>query len=137
MSTPSYKAQQLIALYTDGKPFDEVLRDVAQVDPRTLPDPPDLPGTLSWTEESRQKRLHFLREERQTGLDYLSGIAPMPDAPHFKGNIENYIGLTQVPTGLAGPLHIRGTRANGDFYVPLATSEGALVASYNRGAKAT
>ena len=49
------------------------------------------------------------------------------------GNIENFIGVAQVPIGLAGPLRIQGEHAQGDFYVPLATSEGTLVASYNRG----
>jgi hydroxymethylglutaryl-CoA reductase (NADPH) len=38
-----------------------------------------------------------------------------------------------VPIGLAGPIRINGEHAQGDFYVPLATSEGTLVASYNRG----
>ena len=137
MSTPSYKAQQLIQLYTDGKPFDEVLRDIAPKDPATLPEPPDLPGTLSWAEEARKKRIDFLTSKSGTQLNFLSGKTAMPDAPHYKGNIENFIGLTQVTTGLVGPLNICGTRANGDFYVPLATSEGALVASYSRGARAT
>ncbi len=43
------------------------------------------------------------------------------------------MGVAQVPIGLAGPLHIRGEHAQGDFYIPLATTEGTLVASYNRG----
>ncbi len=41
--------------------------------------------------------------------------------------------MAQVPIGLAGPLRIDGEHAQGDFYVPLATTEGTLVASYNRG----
>jgi hydroxymethylglutaryl-CoA reductase (NADPH) len=45
--------------------------------------------------------------------------------------------MTQVPTGVIGPLRVIGTAAEGDYFVPLATSEGALVASYHRGAKAT
>ena len=49
------------------------------------------------------------------------------------GNVENFIGVAQVPIGLAGPLRINGEHARGDFYIPLATSEGTLVASYNRG----
>ncbi len=50
-----------------------------------------------------------------------------------KRNIENMIGAVSVPLGVAGPLLIRGEYADGDFYVPLATTEGALVASVHRG----
>jgi hydroxymethylglutaryl-CoA reductase (NADPH) len=51
-------------------------------------------------------------------------------------NIENFIGTVKVPVGLAGPLRVQGLFARGDYYVPLATSEAALVASYTRGAQA-
>jgi hydroxymethylglutaryl-CoA reductase (NADPH) len=50
-------------------------------------------------------------------------------------NIENTIGAAQVPVGIAGPLRVIGDYANGTYYIPLATTEGALVASVNRGAK--
>jgi hydroxymethylglutaryl-CoA reductase (NADPH) len=50
-----------------------------------------------------------------------------------KKNIENPIGVIQIPLGIAGPLKVKGDHANGNFYVPLATSEGALLASVNRG----
>ncbi len=49
-------------------------------------------------------------------------------------NVENMIGCTQVPLGFVGPLAVRGDHAQGEFLVPLATTEGALVASVNRGA---
>lgn len=56
--------------------------------------------------------------------------------PHMgKGNIEHFIGVAQIPIGLAGPLKINGEAAVGEFLIPLATSEGTLVASYNRGIK--
>lgn len=51
----------------------------------------------------------------------------------YKKNIENAIGCVQIPVGIAGPLLINGEYAKGSFYIPLATSEGALVASVNRG----
>ncbi len=50
-----------------------------------------------------------------------------------KRNIENMIGAVQVPLGVAGPLRVNGEYANGDYYIPLATTEGALVASADRG----
>ena len=53
----------------------------------------------------------------------------------YERNIENFIGTVKMPVGLAGPLRINGLFAQGDYYVPLATTEAALVASYSRGAK--
>lgn len=52
----------------------------------------------------------------------------------FARNIENFIGTIKLPVGLAGPLRVNGIAAQGDYYVPLATTEAALVASYHRGA---
>jgi hydroxymethylglutaryl-CoA reductase (NADPH) len=68
--------------------------------------------------------------------DYLFQNATFENIEVLKGNIENFIGMTMVPTGLIGPVKVNGNAANGAFFVPLATSEGALVASYHRGAKA-
>lgn len=48
-------------------------------------------------------------------------------------NIENYIGEARIPIGLAGPLRVNGLAARADYYVPMATHEAALVASYSRG----
>lgn len=53
----------------------------------------------------------------------------------YRRNTENTIGAVQIPIGVAGPLLIKGSYANGYYYIPLATTEGALVASVNRGAK--
>ena len=57
------------------------------------------------------------------------------DARAVKGNCENFTGVAQVPIGFAGPLHINGEHAQGEFVIPLATTEGTLIASYNRGMK--
>lgn len=77
---------------------------------------------------------------RRIAIEKISGIK-MKHISHYsldmneamKKNIENAIGAVQIPLGVAGPLNIAGDHAKGDFYVPLATSEGALVASINRG----
>ena len=56
-------------------------------------------------------------------------------AEAYAASIENMIGSVKVPLGVIGPLRINGLNANGDFLVPLATTEAALVASYGRGAE--
>lgn len=48
-------------------------------------------------------------------------------------NIEAPIGVQQIPLGIAGPLKVKGEIADGEYFIPLATTEGALVASVNRG----
>jgi hydroxymethylglutaryl-CoA reductase (NADPH) len=53
----------------------------------------------------------------------------------YQGNIENVIGVLRMPVGLAGPLRVNGLAAKGDYPVPLATTEAALVASYHRGCR--
>jgi hydroxymethylglutaryl-CoA reductase (NADPH) len=55
---------------------------------------------------------------------------------HYSRNIESLIGTVKVPVGLAGPMRVNGLYASGDYLIPLATTEAALVASYDRGAHA-
>jgi hydroxymethylglutaryl-CoA reductase (NADPH) len=78
-----------------------------------------------------ERRAEFLREKTGAALNHVRRSSFDPAV--LPGNIENFIGVAQVPIGLAGPLRINGEHAQGDFYVPLATTEGTLVASYSRG----
>jgi hydroxymethylglutaryl-CoA reductase (NADPH) len=72
---------------------------------------------------------------RFTGAD-LRALAIDADPGAYAGNVERLFGAIQLPLGLAGPLRLNGEHARGEFLVPLATTEGTLVASYNRGMKA-
>lgn len=102
-----------------------------QYDELTLP---KVPARGVYTETARQERLAFLKE--QTGHDLQEVSATRLDPKALVSNIEALIGSVEIPVGVAGPLHIKGEHANGLFYAPMATSEGALVASATRGATA-
>ncbi|MEF8883887.1 MAG: hydroxymethylglutaryl-CoA reductase (NADPH) [Haloarculaceae archaeon] len=78
-------------------------------------------------------RARRLAVERETGVDLgATGDYAVP-AESVDANIENMVGATQVPVGVAGPVAVHGEAADGEFYLPIATTEGALVASVNRG----
>lgn len=95
-----------------------------------------LPISASLDDEAVRARIEFLTANSSFINGVTTGDELIADRTSMKGNIENFIGMTQVPTGVMGPVKVRGSHANGEFFVPLATSEGALVASYHRGAKA-
>jgi hydroxymethylglutaryl-CoA reductase (NADPH) len=84
-----------------------------------------------YTEDLAAQRRAFLTERSGTSLEHVGHYSVDPAA--LPGNVENFVGVAQVPIGVAGPLRIAGEHAQGDFFVPLATTEGTLVASYNRG----
>ncbi|MDR0912481.1 MAG: hydroxymethylglutaryl-CoA reductase (NADPH) [Methanobrevibacter sp.] len=80
-------------------------------------------------------RREFIETITDSKLDKIADYTLDMESANKK-NIENSIGTIQIPIGVAGPLKINGAYANGDFYIPLATTEGALVASINRGSSA-
>ncbi|WP_405235435.1 hydroxymethylglutaryl-CoA reductase [Lentisalinibacter orientalis] len=86
-----------------------------------------------YTPEMAEKRRGFVGERTGVRLRHVGQFSFEPSV--LPGNIENFIGVAQVPIGLAGPLLVHGEHAEGEFYIPLATTEGTLVASYNRGMK--
>ena len=88
-------------------------------------------ATDDYTVEAATDRRAFVEAQTEARLDHVGRFAFDPAI--LRGNIENFIGVAQVPIGLAGPLRIDGEHATGEFYVPMATTEGTLVASYNRG----
>ncbi len=87
-----------------------------------------------WSEAARRERLAALR--RATGASLPNLALPLEDPEQLRGQIENFVGVVRVPVGVAGPLVIRGTAAEGVFHIPLATTEGTLVLAVARGAEA-
>ena len=84
-----------------------------------------------YSPEAAGERRAFVAEQTGAKLHHIGQYSFDPAI--LPGNIENFIGAAQIPIGLAGPLLINGEHARGDFYAPLATTEGTLVASYSRG----
>ena len=84
-----------------------------------------------YTREAAQRRREFATERTGASLEHVGSYSFDPAIA--TGNVEQFMGVAQVPIGLAGPLLVNGEHAQGEFYVPLATAEGTLVASYNRG----
>src|SRR4029079_19653961 len=94
----------------------------------------ELPKDLS-PEEAAEIRRQALEEMTRTELSNIGHHSlDVQRASHR--NCENFIGVAQIPMGVVGPLKVRGKYADGDFWMPLATTEAALVASTNRGCTA-
>ncbi len=87
----------------------------------------------NYSQEIIEKRQRFAEEFTGKKLEHVPHYSFDPAITN--GNIENFIGVAQIPIGLAGPLKVNGEHAKGEFIIPLATTEGTLVASYNRGMK--
>ena len=84
-----------------------------------------------FTKDMIGKRQDFVRQQTGAAIPHISAGTIAPE--NLPGNIENMLGVAQVPIGLAGPVHVRGEHIDGQVYVPMATTEGTLVASYSRG----
>jgi hydroxymethylglutaryl-CoA reductase (NADPH) len=84
-----------------------------------------------YTREMASRRADLVEKHTGAQLTHVRGYTIDPGL--LPGNIENFVGAAQVPIGVAGPLRVAGEHARGDFVIPMATTEGTLVASYNRG----
>ncbi|MBI2809039.1 MAG: hydroxymethylglutaryl-CoA reductase [Planctomycetes bacterium] len=104
---------------------------LAQLAPHPGAVPPKVPGGAHVSDEAVQRRWDLIPapDSRRELLDADTEACK----ESYKKNIEHFIGTVKVPVGLAGPLRVNGLFASGDYYVPLATTEAALVASYSRG----
>ncbi len=79
-----------------------------------------------------EKRRKWLIEKTGVECRHISNFTFDPG--EVKGNIENFVGVAHVPIGIVGPIKLQGEFADGVFYVPFATTEGAMVSTYQRGA---
>lgn len=108
-----------------------------QATERLRPDNKNLPHVPAGSAKVSTERARSLWDEiggDPAAREILLDRAP-DDLSLYQGNIENAIGLLRMPIGLAGPLRVNGMAAKGDYPVPLATTEAALVASYHRGCR--
>ena len=87
----------------------------------------------SYEAQDLQRKAAYLSSRLPVPLEHIEGVSY--DPADFRGNIENPIGVAQVPLGLVGPLLVQGRAARGEFWIPMATTEGALVLSYDMGAR--
>jgi len=82
-------------------------------------------------ETAAEARRRLLEAETDADVDAIGDYTF--EAEQADTAIENMIGAAQIPMGVAGPVQVAGGAADGEFYLPLATTEGALLASVNRG----
>jgi hydroxymethylglutaryl-CoA reductase (NADPH) len=134
MPAPYYSASRNLERILQDSSLEQKIAELRPRLPETAPLPPGIPAERSYSDKAVAARRSFLNEQG-LAVDQLAGRGKEISATELKGNIESFIGFAKIPVGVIGPLRINGSNAHGDFYVPLATTEGALVASYNRGAK--
>ncbi|MDA9982394.1 hydroxymethylglutaryl-CoA reductase [Gammaproteobacteria bacterium] len=105
-----------------------------RLSPKKDPLPRRMPGHEHISEEAVEQRWDLLPADA-TIRDQLLEPHTSGQIQAYQHNIENFIGTVKLAVGIAGPLRVNGLFAQGDYYVPLATSEASLVASYSRGAR--
>jgi len=127
--------QHSIRISLETEPFGELNLDAYDCVVETRIDQQKIPcdKQANYDMEIVRKRQEFV--ENYTGIKLNHIKHHSFDPAVTRGNIENFTGVAQVPMGFAGPIKVNGEYAKGEFLIPLCTSEGSLVASYNRGMK--
>nr|WP_321464624.1 hydroxymethylglutaryl-CoA reductase [uncultured Desulfobulbus sp.] len=128
MTTPFKKIEALAELLLHNRTVEE-LRQVL------IPDPArpysHFPNFAGCGRDELIHRWHWLTEK---GGDIPPSLYAGEDLEVYHANIEHCIGTVKIPVGIAGPVRVNGCFAKGDYLLPLATTEAALVASFHRGA---
>lgn len=130
MATDYRRVADFLRETVAGKPPEQI----AKLQPRHDPIPARVPSGAEITPAIIDARWQL------PGLPTSARAALLDDrvaaeAERYARNIENFIGAARIPIGLIGPLRVNGLHANGDYYVPLATTEAALIASHSRGSR--
>lgn len=136
MTSSTSDLQRILKFITEHNScsIDQLIRELAQTNKTILP---RIPSSKKITLEALERRWKIIEAHTESTKADKDLLLPSPAGEYevYGGNIENFIGLASLPMGVIGPLKIRGAFARGEFYVPLATTEAALIASYNRGAQ--
>lgn len=130
MVTTSQQAKTYLNELLAGR-SEEELR--SRLRPRLVAPPPAIPGKALISADVVDQRWKVLGAGAEVRGQILDEHTT-PQMDEYARNIEHFVGTVKVPVGVVGPLRVNGLFAGGDYYVPLATTEAALVASYSRGA---
>jgi hydroxymethylglutaryl-CoA reductase (NADPH) len=130
MSATQQAAQKHLNDIAEGLSPEEIAR---RLSPKHHASPPRVPGATQTEPAVVDKRWAILAHTPAARAS-IADDATLAQHAAFARHIENFIGTVKLPVGVAGPLRVNGLVAQGDYYVPLATTEAALVASYHRGA---
>jgi hydroxymethylglutaryl-CoA reductase (NADPH) len=131
MSVDQRQASNFLERLLRARGPEELSRQLA---PKPANPAPRVPGGGHLSPEAVQRRWELLAAG-PAGRAALLDPQTLGQMDCYKHNVENFIGTVKVPIGLAGPLRVNGLFAQGDYYIPLATTEAALVASYSRGSQ--
>ncbi len=121
----SQSSRQILALVAG--------RDLKELAVRLAPDQGGIPDPFLATATVNRQRALRLWERLHPDEAVQKALLGDNRLELYQGNIENCIGEARMPLGIAGPLRVNGLFAKGDYPIPLATTEAALVASYHRG----
>ena len=130
MPTDYRRVADFFKIASEGRSPDQLSR----FRPRHDPAPPRVPSGAASDAGAIEARWQ-LPAMPASAREAICDERARDEATAYERNIEHYIGTVRVPVGLIGPLRVNGLFAHGDYYVPLATTEAALVASYSRGAR--